>query len=314
MAHRANIYSVRVRRRRDTTEESYLPLGDFTGSGLSLQKALQDISATLAVATDEGTTRIATAECDAAGDEVFMMFRHGQSGQAAEIDDENDAFLFHQQPEHTHYVMRACLFVLPPTQTRGWLSVHVDAARSVKGLLSKGLGEEFRSKFPDVVLEINPVVAQNALRSAAEQDRIEKVELITLIPPSDLADAALQKWMKAGRAAKVRIDISGLTEAEGEGRRGRRRIHDRILPNLLRRYFQGEAEVLPTILEFRGLQFDEAHFVVAMPNGTTRTFNLGRPEGGHAISEDLQGLQIEDGDPTPDSLRAALRAALADQL
>lgn len=315
--HRATVYEVRVRRRGDPGDDSYQRLGDFTGTGKSLVSAVEEIAKDLAVATQEGTTRITCTGCETEDDEVFLWFRHGQSGQAADILDADDVVRFHQGPEHTHSVNRACLFVLPRDQTRGWLAAHVVAGRSVKGLLDHGLEEGFREHFRDFVIEISPWMTKLALQTAAEQDRIDSVELIKLVQPTDIADAAVDMWTKSGRPAKVVVDILGLNEVEG--RRGPRQLRDRISPEPVRRYFAARDQEqrerqLEEILVFRGLRFDEAQFEVRMPNATTRTFRLSRPSGGHPVSEDLAGLRFENGEPLPASLRQALKRALQDVL
>ena len=69
-----------------------------------------------------------------------------------------------------------------------------------------------------------------------------------------------------------------------------------------------EEGVFGEITEFEGISFDEAHVQVELENGQHRTFSLHNPEGGHALSQSLDGmLQWDDqGNPIPESLFDAL--------
>jgi len=145
MAHRAAIYTVRVRPKRRKEEEDYRLLGDINDQGLSLAEVVAQIGNGLMEQTEEGSTRIRCYRCTRGRNEVFMMLTHGQSGVVADIFDENYRRAFHQELEHTHEVKCGVLFVLPPEQRLGWLAVHINAGRGVKGLLEKGLVKAFRA-------------------------------------------------------------------------------------------------------------------------------------------------------------------------
>lgn len=86
---------------------------------------------------------------------------------------------------------------------------------------------------------------------------------------------------------------------------------ERILSALPLRFLQGDQRAFGEIVEFEGIHFDEARVEVQLEDGTHRTFNIERPDAGHAFTEDITDLQMEDGEPTDMSLRAALRSALS---
>jgi hypothetical protein len=76
------------------------------------------------------------------------------------------------------------------------------------------------------------------------------------------------------------------------------------------RFLGGESDVFGEIVEFQGLQFDEASVVVQLPHGQ-RTFNIESPEAGHAVTQELDGFDEDDqGEPLEDSIFAGLRDAL----
>lgn len=80
--------------------------------------------------------------------------------------------------------------------------------------------------------------------------------------------------------------------------------------DLLARFFGGDKEAFGEIVEFNGLEFDQAKVEVALANGTTRTFNIETPDAGHAFTVDMDQLDFEDGEPTDESVFAELRRAI----
>jgi hypothetical protein len=86
----------------------------------------------------------------------------------------------------------------------------------------------------------------------------------------------------------------------------------RILSSLPHRFLQGDSSAFGEIVQYEGLHFDEARLEVTLPDGSRRTFNIEHPDAGHPFTEDIDGLVMENGDPTSPSLRAALRLALSD--
>jgi hypothetical protein len=312
MAHRAAIYTVGVRPKRKKDEDDYRLLGDIDEQGASLAATIREIGNGLRVRTGEGTTRVGCTRCTRDGDEVFMMLTHGQSGVVADIFDAADRLALHQEADMTQEVKCGVLFQLPGAQKMGWLAAHVNAGRSAKGLMEKGLVEGFRAEHPELVLEINPSVSAQALKQAAETNRIEKVKLVKLVPPADRARALTDNWVRGDTVGKLELDITSfaLAAEDGPGRRGR--LRERLQPGLLLRYFRGERDAaFNAMVEFvGGLRFDQVKFEVVTPSGAHRTYNIEHPESGHAITEDLRDLRFRDDVPTETSLRASLRAAI----
>jgi hypothetical protein len=119
--------------------------------------------------------------------------------------------------------------------------------------------------------------------------------------------------VRSNSIGKLELDITGLGIAEADepqGRRGRQ-IRDWLRPDLVLQYFrQGQKEsAFREMVEAIGFQFDQVKFEVRLPDGNIRTYNIEKPEAGHAITEDLNPT-LEGGEPTPASLRAGLRAAI----
>jgi hypothetical protein len=311
VAHRAAIYTVRVRPKRKKADDDYLLLGDIDANGTRLATVLTGIGNGLMEHTDEGTTKIRCYRCEAAGDEVFMMLTHGQSGVVADIIDRNNQPRFHQELEHTHEVRCGALFVLPPAQKMGWLSVHINAGRGVKGLLEKGLMKAFRDVREELMLEINPAVSGSTLRQAAQANQIEKVKLVKLLRPDDPARAITDNWVRGNTIGQLELDVTGFVPSRDDAGHGRGRLRDKLRPALVLDYFRGQkAAAFDAMVEVLGVRFDQVKFEVVLPNGTHRTYNIEHPDTGHAITEDLDGLRMAEGVPTEASLKRALRAAI----
>jgi hypothetical protein len=297
VTHRVALYTVHVRRKRDNRRD-FLPLGDIDENGTSLAMVLASYLADdFEAVNDEKTRSLRCEAVDAAGIDLFAMFRHGQTGVAADIVDKRGELRLRQSPDDTQRVRCGALLRLPPAGDMGWLAAHINNGRSVKGLMEKEIQARFRSDFPRLVLEIKPFVLGSVLLAAVEQDRIDSVKLIRWDHPSDRA-AGTGKWVSGGMAAKVELSIKP---------RGQMK---RLLSRLPLQFLHGDSDVFGEIVQFEGLTFDEAKLEVTLDDGTRRTFNIEHPDAGHAFTEDLGELRLEDGEPTVASLREGLRRAL----
>jgi hypothetical protein len=297
MSHRAAVYMVRVRKKRDRSGE-YRLLGDFAEQGIGLLPTLERYCTGLESISADEAKIVRCTTCTSDGHELRISARHGQNGVAADIVDADGRLRLRQTPQDTQLLQCGCLFLLSPTEELGWLAVHINNGRSVKGLLEKGLVEKFRVEFDELMLELPPFVQGSVLQEAVEHGQIDKVKLIRYEQPSDLATSATNRWVPTGAKGRLELDISA-----GRG--------NRVLSDLFRRYFGGDRDVFHEIVEFQGLTFDKAKVEVVLDGDKRRTFNIEQPDAGHAFTEDMQDLTIENGEPTPDSVFASLRSALA---
>jgi hypothetical protein len=194
----------------------------------------------------------------------------------------------------------AALLRLPPAGRTGWLAAHSNNGRAVKGLMDKGIREKFREHYPQLILEISPLVLSSVLDTAIEENRIDKVKLRKLERATDIG-AGAGKWVDEGVNAKIELSITPSGKAK------------HILTALPRRFLRGDESAFGEIVQFEGMQFDEARIEVTLPDGSRRTFNIEHPDQGHPFTEEItEQLQMIDGEPTDGSLRVALSGALAD--
>lgn len=301
MSHRAAIYTVRVRRKYDRSDaKEPRRLGDIDEQGTYLLDVLERYCTGLESLSADETKVVRCTDTAVDGHDLLVTAQHGQNGLAADIVDASGDLRLRQTPEDTQLLRCGCLFRLPPADDVGWLAVHVAHGRGAKGLLEKGLLDRFRqeTEFPDLKLEIVPFVLESTLKAAVDAGQIDKVKLVKFEQPSDRAAEATSRWVPAGVVGRLELDIT----ARGT----------RVVGDLVRRFLGGDRSVFHDIVEFQGITFDQAKVEVIVDGDTKRTFNIEKPDAGHAFTEDLEGLVMENDEPTMDSVFAGLRAAIAD--
>lgn len=303
MAHRAAVYTVRVKRARKRTDK-YRPFGDIDEAGTYLGDWLfDDLSdADFEGVSVDGSKVVRCADAELDGEDLKAVMLHGQSGVAADIYNSAGSFRLHQEADDTHEIRCGVLFQLPRVGELGWLAAHINNGRSAFGLLKTALEQSFRDDFSNekLLLEITPFVQGSVLREALDQDRLDKVKLVKWEEPDDRAVEATDRWVEAGDVGRLELTYSAPERAKT------------LVPDLVRRYLRGDVSAFTEIVEFQGIRFDEAKVVVELENGTKRTFNIEKPEAGHTITMDLSDLDYDDGAPTDESVFAALGTSLAE--
>jgi hypothetical protein len=291
------MYTVSVREKRK--KDAKKPLGDIS-DGVSLQDAVMEFLQGFDEANQAGTRTVASLEQATDGDDLRAVFHYGQNGIVADIVDSQGVPRLHQEADDSQLVRCAALFRLPKNRTLGWLAVHVNNSRGVKYLLEKGLQSRFRERYPELVLEIEPYVLQSVLQEAVNNNRVDKVTLTKLESPDDRAVAQTADWVPAGVYGYISLDITV-------------RQHAHILTQKLRQFLGGDHSVRAQIVQFGGITFDEAKVEVILPNNRHKTFNIEKPEAGHAFTQDLDDqLTFVEGAPTDESLFKALADSLSD--
>jgi hypothetical protein len=299
MSHRAAVYTVRVRRKWDRSESKECRrLGDIDEQGTYLGDVFERYCADpdFQSVSADGTKVVRCVDCSMASEELLLTTQHGQNGLAADIVNASGQLRLRQTPDDTQLLKCGALFRLPRADDMGWLAVHVAHGRGVKGLLEKGLLERFREEFDGLKLEIVPFVHESTLKAAVDSNQIDKVKLVKYEQPNDRAVAATNKWVPAGVVGRLELDIT----ARGT----------RVIGELVRRFLSGDASVFHSIVEFEGITFDQAKVEVVVDGDVKRTFNIEKPDAGHAFTEDMEGLTMDNDEPTMDSVFAALRSAL----
>jgi hypothetical protein len=300
MSHRAALYTVRVKEKWG----DHRLLGDIDEAGTHLAVVLEGWLRGFERENEDGSKVVRCTKVTRDDDELAMIMQHGETGVAADIIGPAGDLRLRQKSVDTQLLRCAGLFALPGEYEMGWLVLHVNHNRGVKGLLEAGLLMEFGRSFDDLMLEITPFVDAKALGEAIDAGRLDNIRLVKYERPDDRAVEATNRWVRGGSWGKIVVTISPRGRAE------------RLQTSLLKR-FLGEAsdergKLLDEIVEFQGVRYDEAKVEVELENGTHRTFNIEKPSSGHSMTIDLENLGFDDdGEPTEETLLAGIREALA---
>lgn len=296
MGHRATVYTIRVRRKRETGD--FLPLGNIDGNGTDLAGLLADYLGDLESFDAEETRSVQSSGVTRNGPEVYVSVLHGQTGMVADIFGKEGDLRLHQTVDDTQKVRCGCLFRVPPADDLGFLATHINNGRAIKGLLDKGIQARFREQFPDLLLTIKPFIEGSVFQEALTAGRLMKLKLIRVDRSDDPAEVGLGKWIEGGAEAKEEFTLKPRTKGAY------------LRTQLPLSFLRGDGQAFAQILQFDGQTYDEARVEVQLANGRTRQFTIGDPDAGNPISEDLHNLQLRDGEPTDDSLRVQLRLIL----
>jgi hypothetical protein len=276
MGHRALIYSVRVHPK--WKPDDLLELGDLEEGGIYLGDVLRDIFSNDFLASRDNKIVVGeSAKLD--GTDLKLSFRSGDGGYGADIEDENHNLLLRQLPDHTQLLPCGSLFRLPKNQKYGWWVVHENNGRSVKGVIEAELQARFRARHPDLKLEINPWVRSDVLTEALAEDRLKSVRLFKYGSASDFKDA--DQWMREQASPQIELRISARERAM------------KLVPGLAKSAAEGNKEAFGRVIEFENLKFDMAKVEVELDNGSSRTFELLGPPGGHPFAADIEPSETQ---------------------
>ena len=300
MSQRAALYKVAVRPRSGRGQA--LLLGNLDGAGTGAQSVLADLLEGFAEQSSDGTrlVRVLAVTPAAVDGELFAVLEHGQSGVAADIVDAAGDVRLQQTPADLQLVRSGCLFSLPPAARAGALAVHVNNGRGAKELFERGLTGRFRERLPRLSLMIERFSEPGGLGDAVAANRITRLVLSSNSRTGVQPIAPARKWLVPGTAARVELEVA----ASG--------TDGRIATSLLTRFVAGESSALTEICDFGGLGFAEAAVEALLADGTRRIYDLAHPDAGRPATRLLPGIELDaDGEPTAESLRGALREALA---
>lgn len=299
MSHRAAIYTVRVHPLYRPKELRRFGNFDLKGTGLA---GAVDKYFSNGFAIQDGDRSVEAVSSTLDGDDLDVVFKHGITGQAADIYNSKREKRLHQNPDDSHEVSTGAYFQLPRGDTMGWLAVHVDGIRSPKQLVYRELSTKFRSDYDPLKLLVSPAVSSAALVQAVEAGQVNMIKLTRIEKPTDVRKRITDKWVRKDQRARIETVIKA-----GMG--------EHVLNNLLLDYLKGKRNVRQQITEFAGADYDTAQVEVELDSGATRTFNIETPEAGHAFTIELDQLTFKkDGEPEPSSLFSELRRAIAEML
>ncbi len=299
MGHTCATYTVRVRGIRS---KDYRKFGNFDKGGGYLLDQLEDCLRGLTASSADDTRDVQCTSVTATEPELKVLATHGLRGVGMDVIRHETDEQLRIHPPDTQRVRCGALFSLSRDDSLGFLAVHINSGRSVKGLMVNELTDRFRSGFDDLILEIHPSANRGVLEDALERGALDKIHLVRYERPSDRANAATNKWVEEDLPGRLELIIN----PRGRGRH--------LRANLIRRYLSGDnrEQAFHEIISFDRMLFEEAKVEVILRDGRRKLVNISAPDSGNVIVEELEGLELIDGDPTDESLFKSLRLALAD--
>ena len=296
MSHRAAIYNVRIRPQRAPDE--WCLLGDYdsdgTWAGATITAALDGFEAD----SNDGNL-LASYDEDlktTLRDSVGMTILSGRSGVTSVLQKpgEND---FYRTPQHSEAMRSGILFQLPPPSKRGILVVHAPHGRGCKSIVQQRLRDQFSQL--GYIIDLSPVVPANALYEALQHEALKKITLIKYDPDQSDKFHDASQW---GSDEVGRLELSIAS--------GRRNF---LRSDPIRRFIESPTdENRRQIIEFNGMEFDEAAVTIKLPNDTQRTFYLDSPDRGHAMSTMIQIEEEDDYGATARELSRELTTVIRD--
>ena len=277
MSHRASIYSVRIRPKR--TSDDWCLFGDYnsvgTWAGDTIAAVLEQLDA---YSADDNVHAIHESELAiSSNDYVGISILSGRTGVTSVLQKSGESD-FYRTVDHSEAMRSGILFYLPRNRDRGVMAVHSPHGRGCKAIVGRELRQHFSNQ--GYLLDLSPIVPVDALSDAIRRSEIKKITLIKY---------ATNRSDKFHEAAQWGSDEVGRLELAITSRRMRS-----LRPGPLQRLLaEPSDDNRRQILEFGGLDFDDAGITVKFPGNSRRTFYLGSPDKGHGMSLDIN-VQNED--------------------
>jgi len=272
MAHRAKLYRVTIHRRGKAG--SPLPLGQIDSSGKSALEFVVPLLRNLYATSRDGAITIAYEDdlADTASSQIGISLLRGKTGVSSAIQ-QGGITHFQRTIEHSEAVRAGLLFDLPRFQSEGILVLHVPHNMGYKTVLYDYLQEFFRKR--NLTFLLQPIISINALNRALSDGKVKTLKLTA--PDSSSHDPAeVMSRFGIGRHRRMSIKIEAGRDMYLESN------YLTALGNT--NDADQRRKLLKQALRHESLSFDEAEVRVELPDGTTRTFKLEEPDGGHPMS------------------------------
>lgn len=294
MTHRAAFYRVQIRQKN--RPNGWRLLGDYDEQGTSAANTIRDTLTDLNRHDKERKTHVRFDETftKPGDDHVGVSILSGRSNVTSVISKEGESDFF-RTPEHSETMRIGILYYLPHKHKNGWLAIHSPHGRGCKTIIDQAVSERFRASH--YVIKTSPIIPCNALKEAVDRNRVKAVTLIKRDPTkTDMFHSAAQ-WGD-DEVDQVTLKIQSKRKLPLRPTTLSKFLHDRSDKNRKQ------------IIEFQGLEFDDAGITVNMPDGSQRTFYLETPERGHAMTLVLQISDKDEYGASSQDISIALEDAL----
>lgn len=294
MTHRAAFYRVQIRPKNQPN--GWRLLGDYDEQGTSAANTIRDTLTDLNMHDKDRKTHVRFDETfpKLGDDHVGISILSGRSNVTSVISKEGDPD-FLRTPEHSETMRLGILYYLPHKRKNGWLAIHSPHGRGCKTIIDRVVSERFRVSH--YMIEISPIIPRNALKEAVDRNRVKAVTLIKRDPTKT------DKFHDAAQWGDDEVDQVTLKI------QSKRKFN--LRPTTLSKFLHDPSDKnRKQIIEFKGLEFDNAGITVNMPDGSQRTFYIETPERGHAMTLALQISDEDEYGASSHDISIALKDAL----
>lgn len=187
--------------------------------------------------------------------------------------------VFQQEEEHTSRVQCFALLRADRASTTGFLALHANSRRNIRGPLLKKVNELLAVVGNGQIrFVLNPYVDREVMMQAIREGEVQKVRLVRYARP-DYRTTIEDQWFPDGDVGVEELFLS----VKGKGKR--------LLTRLLEAWLHdSQSDEAQQILVYHDVKFEQAKIEIVRPDGSKRTYILNDPVAGRAMSYDLEPL------------------------
>ncbi|MBF0383474.1 MAG: hypothetical protein HQL69_20840 [Magnetococcales bacterium] len=291
-------YVIRVKQKRSNNS---LLLGQFDGVRnvrAIIKRYFEGIQRNRFVVDEVASKAVSVENIQEEGTLLRGVLRSSLYGYASNIIDINSGDIsYSKKRRDADMIPFYWDFCLPERSNKGIMLVQSFGNMGIREQIRSHIETTFAAQFPEHILDIRPLVPENAVRKFFEDGEVHKLAFIRHTISSDYANQFLP----------------GAGEREGEMELAFKPKDKYIFSHLegLIRYFRGDCEI-DEVFEFEGFEYDNIKAQIQV-NGKIRTVSLSDPRkiaSRFDVDRDLEkGL---DGFPTFNSLKTVSRGIIVD--
>lgn len=249
---------------------------------------------------DQRLLKIERLVCE--GRRLCGIVQTGNYGMESELYNvDQDTIVFHAGVHDANLLPFYFCVAIPQTVDEALVALQRTDQYGIKKVLSRDFTSYFKDRFPDLIVEMNPLVPDQLIQGYLGKGRITKVRFIKRAIPSDVA-SLYGKWHEE-QDVSIELRVTA-----------KRRGTLRLLPDVRAR--------IPAILkgasspaqfaELRPFEPDNVKIELEL-GGRSRTVNLGNPKFFRSTFDVTQSVMFgEGGHPEFESIDAEARDLISD--
>lgn len=211
-----NLYTIRARMQREV--DNYLTLSDLVEESEEYEDlfdGMVDLFNKLSAApiklTDiKRSTKVTML--DQNDRLLYGMIESGQYGRVGDIEDTNTGDISYTKTRADADMMPFYFFVdIPDGHNEGVIGIQSTGLFGIKSALSKIIRNHFKSLYPNIMIDINPLIPMKYFNMLIRNGSFRKVHFIRHSLPSDIAQAfSVPQRQEVKTQVKLTIDVKDM--------------------------------------------------------------------------------------------------------